>query len=56
VVLHISSSASVIGFAVNLSDVAPDGASQLVAKGMLNATRRESLAHPQPLRPNEMYE
>ncbi|MCL7453440.1 MAG: CocE/NonD family hydrolase [Anaerolineae bacterium] len=54
-VLHVSSSASVIGFAVSLSDVAPDGVSHLVAKGMLNATRRESLRDPQLLVPGELY-
>jgi uncharacterized protein len=56
VVLHASSTASVIGFAASLSDVAPDGTSHLVAKGMLNATRRDSLADPQPLTPGEVYE
>ena len=55
VVLHVASSAPVIGFAVSLSDVAPDGVSHLVAKGMLNATRRESLSDPKPLRPGEGY-
>jgi putative CocE/NonD family hydrolase len=55
-VLHVSSSAPVIGFAVSLSDVAPDGTSHLVAKGMLNATRRESLREPKPLTPGKIYE
>jgi putative CocE/NonD family hydrolase len=54
--LHVSSSAPVIGFAVSLSDVAPDGTSHLVAKGMLNATRRESLREPKPLTPGEVCE
>ena len=54
--LYVSSSASVIGFAASLSDVAPDGTSQLVAKGMLNATRRNSLTDPEPLLPGEMVE
>ena len=56
VVLHVSSTASVIGFAASLSDVAPDGTSHLVAKGMLNATRRDSLTDPEPLIPGEVYE
>jgi putative CocE/NonD family hydrolase len=56
VVLHASSTATVIGFAASLSDVAPDGASHLVAKGMLNATRRNSLTDPEPLTPGEVYE
>jgi len=55
-VLHVSSTAEVIGFAASLSDVAPDGASHLVAKGMLNATRRNSLTDPEPLVPGEVYE
>jgi len=54
--LHVSSTATVIGFAVSLSDVAPDGASRLVAKGMLNATRRRSRTEPEPLIPGEVYE
>ncbi len=55
-VLHVASTASVIGFAASLSDVAPDGTSHLVAKGMLNATRRSSLAEPEPLTPGEIVE
>jgi hypothetical protein len=46
----------VIGFCVSLTDVAPDGSSHLVAKGMLNATRRDSLTDPRPLVPGEIYE
>ena len=53
--LYVSSSASIIGFAATLSDVAPDGTSHLVAKGMLNGTRRESLADPKPMIPGEVY-
>lgn len=55
-VLHVSSTATVMGFAVSLSEVAPDGTSHLVAKGMLNATRRDSFAEPKPLTPGEIYE
>jgi hypothetical protein len=47
--LHIAADIAVAGVAVSLSDVAPDGASHLVAKGMLNGTRRVSLTDPQPL-------
>jgi hypothetical protein len=54
-ILQVSSSASVMGFVTSLSDVAPDGASVLVAKGMLNATRRNSLREPKPLTPGEVY-
>ncbi len=56
VVLHAASTASVIGFAVSVSDVGPDGSSHLVSKGMLNATRRESMTDPSPLTPGEVYE
>jgi len=54
--LHAATSATVLGFVASLSDVAPDGSSQLVAKGILNATRRDSLTEPQPLVPGEEYE
>lgn len=53
-VLSVSSSAAVIGVAVSLADVAPDGASHLIAKGMRNLTRRESLTDPEPLTPGEI--
>jgi len=53
--LVLESSASVIGFAVSLSDVAPDGSSHLIAKGMLNATRRSSLSDPTPVTPGERF-
>jgi putative CocE/NonD family hydrolase len=55
-ILYVSSSAEIMGFAVSLCDVAPDGTSALVAKGMLNATRRESLTDPTPLVPGQIYE
>jgi hypothetical protein len=56
VVLHIASTASVVGTAVSLSAVAPDGSSHLVAKGMLNVTRRHSLTDPEPLTPGDTVE
>ena len=55
-ILHISSTAEVMAFNASLCDVAPDGASALVAKGILNATRRESLTDPTPLAPGQVYE
>jgi putative CocE/NonD family hydrolase len=51
--MHVTSSARVIGFCVSLADVRPDGTSHLVAKGMLNVTRRDSLSEPAPLEPGE---
>jgi hypothetical protein len=55
-ILHVSSTAEVMGFCASLCDVAPDGTSALVAKGMLNGTRRASLTDPSPLVPGEVYE
>ena len=55
-IVQVRSTVRVIGVAVSLSDVAPDGVSCLVAKGMLNATRRASLTDPQPLVPGETTE
>jgi putative CocE/NonD family hydrolase len=52
--LHVAASVAVLGVAVSLCDVAPDGASHLVAKGMLNGTRRSSLTDPEPLVPGEV--
>jgi hypothetical protein len=54
--LHFTTTASVLGFSVALADVAPDESSHLVAKGMLNATRRFSLTDPELLVPGEQCE
>jgi uncharacterized protein len=54
--LHVTTTATVLGFAVSVSDVAPDGSSHLVAKGMLNGTRRDSFEAPEALVPGERYE
>jgi hypothetical protein len=55
-IVHVASSARVMGVVVSLADVAPDGASHLVAKGMLNGTRRRSLTEPAPLEPGVIEE
>jgi putative CocE/NonD family hydrolase len=55
-ILHLASTARVIGVAVSLSDVAPDGVSTLVTKGMHNVTRRTSLTDPAPLEPGDVIE
>ena len=55
-ILHVVPGAEVAALAVSLSDVAPDGASHLVAKGMLNGTRRTSLTTPEPLVPGTVHE
>jgi predicted acyl esterase len=41
--------------AVRLCDVAPDGASTLVSRGLLNLTHRDSHEHPTPLEPRRQY-
>jgi putative CocE/NonD family hydrolase len=53
--ITVSSTAEVMAFTASLCDVAPDGTSALIAKGALNATRRESLVNPTPLTPGEQY-
>jgi uncharacterized protein len=41
---------------VRLCDVAPDGVSALVSRGLLNLTHRESHEHPEELEPGRRYE
>ncbi len=41
---------------VRLCDVAPDGSSLLVTRGVLNLTHRESHEEPEPLEPGRRYE
>jgi uncharacterized protein len=41
--------------AVRLCDVAPQGSSLLVSRGLLNLTHRESHEHPTPLEPRQRY-
>jgi len=54
--LFASSTAPVMCFVGRLCDVAPDGSSALVCTGVLNATRRDSLEYPEPMREGEVYE
>ena len=42
--------------AVRLCDLAPDGSSALVTRGILNLTHRESHEHVEPLAPGRRYE
>lgn len=56
VTLFASATAEVAFFAVRLCDVGPDGSSTLICKGLLNATRRESMSEPAPLTPGEVHE
>jgi hypothetical protein len=56
VVLHAGATAEVAFFSVKLCDVAPDSRSTFVTRGLLNATRRDSLREPEPLVPGRVYE
>ena len=55
-VFRVDSDAETITFAARLCDIAPDGSSALVTKGVLNATHRESDSEPSPLVPGKPYE
>ena len=55
-VINVSTTAPVMAFVARLSDVAPDGTSAQVSIGVLNGTRRNSLADPEPMEPGEVYE
>ncbi|MGQ0568114.1 MAG: CocE/NonD family hydrolase, partial [Armatimonadota bacterium] len=55
VTLFVLATAEVQFFAVRLCDVAPDGASTLVCKGLLNATRQNGIDRAEPLVPGEVY-
>jgi uncharacterized protein len=51
--LMLESDRPVAQLAARLCDVAPDGTSLLVTRGVLNLTHRESHEHPEPLVPGE---
>jgi len=51
----VASSAPVAYLAAKLCDVHPDGTSQLVTRGLLNLTHRDSREHPTPLEPGTPY-
>ena len=52
--LYISSDVEVVPVAVRLLEIAPDGSSVLVTKGILNSTRREGMDRAVPLVPGEI--
>ena len=56
VVLYASVTAEVAAFSVKLNDVAPDGRSEQVTRGILNGTHRSSHTNPEKLKPGEVYE
>ncbi len=53
--LHVAASEPVAQLSVKLCDVAPDGSSLLVTRGVLNLTHRESHEHPTTLIPGQIY-
>ncbi|HEY7700015.1 MAG TPA: CocE/NonD family hydrolase, partial [Vicinamibacteria bacterium] len=54
--LWVSATAPVANWIVRLCDVAPDGTSLYVSKGVLNGTHRGSHDKPEALVPGEVYE
>lgn len=54
--LFVSATAPVANWIVRLCDVAPDGTSVYVSKGVLNGTHRRSHTDPEPLVPGEVVE
>ena len=53
---RVASSAPVAYLSAKLCDVHPDGTSQLVTRGLLNLTHRESREEPSPLEPGRAYD
>ena len=51
--LELDSDRPVAQIAARLCDVAPDGSSLLVTRGVLNLTHRDSHEHPEPLEPGK---
>lgn len=55
VTLYVAASEPVAQVAVKLCDVAPDGSSLLVTRGVVNLTHRDSHEHPTALLPGAIY-
>jgi hypothetical protein len=55
-VLTVASDRPLALIACRLGDVAPDGSSLLVTRGLLNLTHRETHESPEPLEPGRRYE
>ena len=53
---RVASSAPVAYLSARLCDVHPDGTSQLVTRGLLNLTHRDSREEPSPLEPGQAYD
>lgn len=54
--ITVTSSVPVAFLSAKLCDVAPDGSSAMVSRGILNLTHRDSSSDPQPLEPGTPYE
>jgi len=54
--LHLSSTAEVAFLSAKLCDVAPDGTSVMITKGVLNLTHRDSYSEPSLLTPGAVYQ
>ncbi len=54
--LWLSCTAEIAFVSLKLCDVAPDGTSALVTKGVLNLTHRDGHERPEPLAPGKVYE
>jgi hypothetical protein len=53
---RVAATAPVAYLSAKLCDVYPDGTSQLVTRGLLNLTHRDSREHPSALTPGEWYD
>jgi hypothetical protein len=53
--LTVTNSAPTALFVAKLSDVAPDGSSALVCRGLLNGARRNGMSDPEPIYPDAPY-
>jgi hypothetical protein len=56
VALRVAADRPAALLAVRLCDVAPDGSSRLITRGLLNLTHRDGHEEPRPLRPDEAYD
>ncbi|WP_306322773.1 MULTISPECIES: CocE/NonD family hydrolase [unclassified Streptomyces] len=56
VTLRVSADRPAAQLAVRVNDVAPDGSSRLVSRGLLNLTHREGHEEPLPLEPGRPYD
>ncbi|MBI4481068.1 MAG: CocE/NonD family hydrolase [Acidobacteria bacterium] len=53
--LHVSSTADDTDFVAILTDVHPEGYSQILRRNIIRASRRDSLENPTPIEPGKVY-